>query len=67
MAAMMLMVASAGSTAAQDDVNCDDFEFSVEGQAEAQAVLDADPSDPNNLDGDGNGVACEIVPEGGLD
>ena len=28
-------------------------------QAEAQAVLRADPRDPNRLDGDGNGIACE--------
>ncbi len=29
-------------------------------QAEAQAILDADPSDPNGLDADGDGVACEF-------
>lgn len=27
--------------------------------AEAQALLDADPSDPNDLDRDGDGIACE--------
>jgi hypothetical protein len=38
-----------------DRYNCSDFAS----QAEAQAVLRADPSDPNRLDKDGNGVACE--------
>ena len=28
-------------------------------QAEAQAVLRADPSDPNGLDADRDGIACE--------
>ena len=37
-----------------DDLNCADFGS----QAEAQAVLDADASDPNDLDVDGDGVAC---------
>ena len=30
-------------------------------QAEAQAVLDRDPSDPNGLDANGNGLACEFT------
>jgi Excalibur calcium-binding domain len=38
-----------------DRFNCVDFDS----QAEAQAVLRADPTDPNLLDRDGNGVACE--------
>ncbi|MEE9148389.1 MAG: excalibur calcium-binding domain-containing protein [Candidatus Tectomicrobia bacterium] len=38
--------------------NCPDFTS----QAEAQAVLRADPRDPNRLDGDGNGIACERNP-----
>ena len=37
------------------DLDCDDFAS----QEEAQANLDADPSDPNDLDADGNGIACE--------
>ncbi|MCC6175595.1 MAG: trypsin-like peptidase domain-containing protein [Chloroflexi bacterium] len=41
-----------------DTFNCDDFAS----QADAQAVLRADPSDPNRLDRDGNGVACESNP-----
>jgi endonuclease YncB( thermonuclease family) len=31
-------------------------------QAQAQAVLRADPHDPNRLDGDHNGIACESNP-----
>jgi len=38
-----------------DRYNCGDFTS----QAQAQAVLRADPRDPNKLDGDGNGIACE--------
>lgn len=40
------------------DLNCSDFAT----QEEAQAVLDANPSDPNYLDGEGDGVACESLP-----
>ncbi|MAG36010.1 MAG: hypothetical protein CL878_07190 [Dehalococcoidia bacterium] len=40
----------------QGDVfNCNAFSS----QAQAQAVLRADPSDPNRLDGDRDGLACE--------
>jgi micrococcal nuclease len=38
-------------------MDCGDFSS----QAEAQAMLDADPSDPYNLDSDGDGVACEDI------
>jgi micrococcal nuclease len=40
------------------DLDCSDFET----QAQAQAVLDDDPSDPHRLDADGDGVACETLP-----
>ncbi len=40
------------------DYNCSDFET----QQQARAVLDRDPSDPHNLDGDGEGVPCESLP-----
>jgi len=40
------------------DLDCSDFDT----QTEAQAVLDADPSDPNGLDGEGDGVPCESLP-----
>ncbi len=49
-----LVVLSAGPASAFD-LNCEDFPS----QAEAQAVYDANPSDPNNLDADGDGQACE--------
>ena len=40
-----------------NDLNCSDFRS----QDEAQAAYYADPSDPNNLDGDGDGYACETT------
>ena len=40
--------------------DCSDFAT----QEEAQAVFDADPSDPNGLDSDGDGVVCEELPAG---
>jgi hypothetical protein len=43
------------------DLDCKDFKF----QEEAQAVLNANPADPHNLDGDGNGIACESLPKRG--
>jgi competence protein ComEC len=43
---------------AASDCNCSDFDT----QAEAQACLDADPTDPFNLDGDNDGIACESLP-----
>jgi hypothetical protein len=38
-----------------DAYNCANFSS----QAQAQAVLRADPSDPNRLDADNDGIACE--------
>ena len=43
---------------AQAEGNCGDFAS----QAEAQASLREDPSDPNNLDDDGDGIACLNAP-----
>jgi hypothetical protein len=40
------------------DLDCADFAT----QEEAQEVLKQDPSDPNYLDGDDDGVACEDLP-----
>lgn len=48
-------------TASAADLNCSDFAT----QAEAQAVLTADPTDPNNLDSDDDGIACESLSSGG--
>jgi hypothetical protein len=42
------------------DLDCKDFST----QEEAQTVLDADSSDPNGLDADNDGVACEALPSG---
>lgn len=41
-----------------DLLNCADFVY----QEDAQAVLDADRSDPNRLDADHDGIACESLP-----
>lgn len=40
------------------DLDCEDFQT----QEEAQAVLLADPADPNNLDPNGDGIACALLP-----
>jgi micrococcal nuclease len=51
-------VPAAGAT----DYDCSDFSS----QAEAQRVFEAaGPGDPYNLDGDGDGIACESLPGGG--
>jgi hypothetical protein len=42
-----------------DKFDCNDFAS----QAQAQAVLRADPKDPNHLDPEKNGIACENRPE----
>ena len=48
--------------AEEQDLNCDDFDF----REDAQAVYDADPSDPHELDGnDNDGRACEGRPTRG--
>jgi hypothetical protein len=46
---------SGQSIAAEPDLTCSDFGT----PAEAQLVLDADPADPNGLDVDLDGIACE--------
>jgi hypothetical protein len=48
-------------TAGAADLNCSDFAS----QAEAQATYDATPGDPNGLDSDKDGVACERLPGSG--
>jgi hypothetical protein len=59
---MAATFAFAPAAVAQDELNCEDFAT----QEEAQAELDADPSDPNGLDGnDNDGRACESLPSGG--
>ena len=49
------LVAFTVPAAANDDQNCRDFAT----RALAQAHLDADPSDPDNIDTNNNGIACE--------
>jgi hypothetical protein len=41
-----------------DDFDCEDFQT----QEEAQAVLDEDAADPNNLDPNQDGIACALLP-----
>ena len=58
---VLALIGMAVPVSAQD-LNCDDFAT----QEEAQAVLNADPSDPFGLDGnDNDGIACESLPSGG--
>ena len=48
-------VAPSDYTGQGDAFNCADFAS----QADAQVVLRADPTDPNELDADDDGIACE--------
>ena len=50
----------ADKAAAQNVLNCSSFAT----QEEAQAELNRDPSDPNNLDADNDGIACEELSSG---
>jgi hypothetical protein len=57
----VLLLAGVGlAPASADGHNCSDYGT----QLEAQAALDADPTDPNNLDTDNDGIACEGLPLG---
>ena len=51
---------STPAVAQADQYDCASFGS----QEAAQATLDSDPSDPNNLDSDGNGRACDDYPYG---
>jgi len=57
LAALLLLPTAAFA----QDLDCSAFAT----QPEAQQVLEADPSDPNGLDRDGDGIACESLPGGG--
>ena len=48
------------SVFAQQDLDCADFAT----QQAAQVVYNQDPSDPNDLDRDGDSIACEQLPGG---
>lgn len=47
-----------GDVNVTDDLDCEDFST----QEEAQAALDDDPGDPNNLDPNKDGIACALLP-----
>ena len=55
-----LVYPSKPAVAQADHYDCASFGS----QESAQATLDSDPSDPNNLDSDGNGRACDDYPYG---
>lgn len=57
---ILFMFGTTQSVFAADTLNCDDFDT----QPEAQAHLEADPSDPDGLDRDNDGIACENLPQG---
>ena len=60
-AALAVLLGLPLPAAAQDAVlDCDYFLW----QEQAQAVLDEDPSDPNGLDLEGEGIACPDLPSG---
>lgn len=48
----------AGAADESEDLDCAEFAT----QEEAQEVLDEDPSDPYNLDPNGDGIACSLLP-----
>ena len=50
-----LLVLFAGPASAAIDLDCADFQT----REQAQAVLEANPTDPNGLDEDDDGQACE--------
>lgn len=66
-AVLALAVPAVGALAAPPaadhgvDVDCRNFTY----QEDAQAHLEAHPGDPDGLDADGNGIACEALPSRG--
>ncbi|MEU5391301.1 excalibur calcium-binding protein [Streptomyces tibetensis] len=63
--AIAAIVPMADPAHARQDLDCRDFAF----QEDAQAVFDADPSDPNRLDedqGPDDGIACEALSRRGI-
>ncbi len=59
MAVMLVLAPTAMAQTA--DTDCADYAT----QEQAQAVYNADPSDPNGLDADDDGIACETLASGG--
>src|SRR4051812_1671579 len=60
-AATVMATAPAGADES-NDLDCSDFSS----QSQAQNEYNSDPSDPNNLDRDGDGIACETAGGGGV-
>ncbi|MFJ4541554.1 excalibur calcium-binding protein [Streptomyces tibetensis] len=63
--AIVAIVPMADPAHARQDLDCRDFAF----HEDAQAVFDADPSDPHRLDedpGPDDGIACEALPRRGI-
>lgn len=58
-AAIVVGPASTAVAQVRPDINCPGLT-----REQAQAIFDADPTDPNNLDGDGDGLACEANESG---
>ncbi|MFF4505171.1 hypothetical protein [Streptomyces sp. NPDC001401] len=63
--AALTILATTGPAAvvahAQTDLDCNNFTF----QEDAQAEFNRDPSDPFRLDADNDGIACEWLPHRG--
>ncbi|CAA9293147.1 MAG: hypothetical protein AVDCRST_MAG93-4053 [uncultured Chloroflexia bacterium] len=59
LAVFVTVVLMLASVASAQTVELDCVDFATQGGA--QAVYDQDPSDPNTLDGDDDGVACETL------
>ena len=57
-AVSLALIGPAPFAFAATDKDCSDFQY----QEDAQAVYNADPSDPNRLDNDNDGIACESLP-----
>ena len=55
LSAVLVVLGSTGAVAQSDDRSCEDVQF----QQDARAGLDADPSNPDDLDSDGGGAACD--------
>jgi hypothetical protein len=58
LAGAVILLVSLAPVAGAADLDCKDFPS----QAAAQANLNANPSDPNHLDADHDGKACEAFP-----
>lgn len=60
--AVAASILAAPAAVAAGDLDCSDFTT----QSQAQTVYDSNPSDPNDLDRDGDGIACESAGGNGV-